>query len=125
MLGDRLRREVGCQLPDQPGTGDVLGQVTEFDEVLVEQHVHHREQQRGVRAGARRDVAIGEFGGTGAGGVDDGEPAATLPQRPQLSREIGRGGQTSVGDKRIGADDHQMIGAVEIGHGERDRATEH
>ena len=43
----------------------------------------------------------------------------------QLAGEVGRGGQTAVGDKGIRADDHQVVGAVEVGHGERDRAAEH
>ena len=57
--------------------------------------------------------------------VDDDEPAAALAQRPQLAGEVGGGGQTAVGDKGIRADDHEVVGAVEVGHGEGDRAAEH
>ncbi len=52
----------------------MLGQPSEIDEVLVEQHVHDGEQQRRIGAGPRRDVAVGQFGGAGAGRVDDDEP---------------------------------------------------
>ena len=70
------------------------------------------------------DVAVGEFGGAGAGRVDDGEPAAALAQRPELAGEVGGGGQTAVGHKGIRADDHQIVGAVEVGHREGDGAAE-
>ena len=70
-------------------------------------------------------MAIGQFGGAGAGRVDDDEPAAALAQRPQLAGKVRSGGQTAVGDKGIRADDHQIVGAVKIGHREGDGAAEH
>ena len=107
--------------------GDVLGHSPEIrcDKAFFEQRVDDGEQQGGIGAGARSDVAIGQFGGAGAGRVDDGEPAAALAQGAQLAGEVGSGGQTTVGDKGIRADDHQVVGAVEVGHGERDGAAEH
>ncbi len=87
--------------------------------------MHDGEQQGGVGAGTGSDVAIGEFGGAGAGRVDDDEPAAALAQGAQLAGEVGGGGQTTVGHKGIRADDDEVVGAVEVGHGEGDRAAEH
>ena len=108
MGGDGLRRELGGQGADLVDTVDVLGHSPEIRrQGLLEQHVHDREQQRGVGARARREVAIGEFGGAGAGRVDDDEPAAALAQRPQLAWEVGGGGQTAVGHKGIRADDRR------------------
>ena len=86
--GDGLRREVPW-----PGSrtcvdaGDVLGEPrSSVDKALFEQHVDDGEQQRGVGAGPRRDVAVGEFGGAGAGRVDDDEPAAARAQRRAACR---------------------------------------
>ena len=108
-------------------TVDVVGHSPEIrcDKALFEEHVHDGEQQRGVGARADGEVPIGQFGGAGAGRIDDGEPAAALAQRPQLAGEVGGGGQTPVGHKGIRADDHQVVGVVEVGHRERDRAAEH
>ena len=87
---------------------------------------HARRRTEGtVGARAWSDVAVGQFGGAGARRIDHGELAAALAQRPQLAGEVGGGGQTAVGHKGIRTDDHQIVGAVEIGHRERDRAAEH
>jgi hypothetical protein len=69
-------------------------------------------------------VPVGQLGGARASRIDDGEPAAALAQCPQLAGEIGGRRQTPVGHKGIRPDDHQIVGAVEIGHRERDRAAE-
>ena len=47
-------------------------------QILVEQHVDDAEQQRRVRARARREVPVGQFGGAGAGRVDHRQPAPRL-----------------------------------------------
>ena len=60
------------------------------DQVLLEQHMHDGEQQRGVGAGPRRDVPVGQFGGAGAGRVDDDQRAAALTQRRAACRESRR-----------------------------------
>ncbi len=61
--------------------------------------------------------------------VRAGSMTVSLPPRlrkaAQLAGEVRSGGQTTVGHKGIRADDHQVVGAVEVGHGERDRAAEH
>ncbi len=98
---------------------------SERHQVLVEQDVDDGEQQCRVGAGPRRHVPVGELGGAGAGRVDDDQRAAALTQAAQLAGEICGGGQAAVGHQRIRADDHQVVGAVEIGHGERDGAAEH
>ena len=92
-------------------------------QVLIEQHVDDGEQQCPVAAGARRDVAVGDFGGPGAVRVDDGQSAAAALEVFELAGEVGHRGHTSVGDQRIGPYDHQVIGALDVGHGERQRAA--
>ena len=86
--------------------------------------MHDGEQQRGIGAGAGREVAVGEFGGAGAARVDDGERAAAPAQALELAGEVGGGGQTAVGLQRVGADEQQVVGAVEVGHGDGDGAAE-
>ena len=83
MVGD----ELGCELVGQGAhlvdADDVIGEAAEVGhQVLVEQRVHDGEQQRRVRSGPGRDVAVGEFGGAGARRVDDRQPAAALAQAP-------------------------------------------
>lgn len=70
-------------------------------------------------------MPVGELRRLGAGWVDDDELAAALTQGPQLAGKIGRGGQAAVRHHRIRTDDHEVVSAVEIGHGERDRTAEH
>ncbi len=127
VVTDILRREPGRQAADVVEAVDVLGDAAEFrcDKAFFEKHVHDGEQESTVGAWPRSDVPVGHFGGAGAGRIDHGEPAAALPQCPQLAGEVGCGGQTAVGDKGIRADDHQVVGAVEVGHRECDRAAEH
>ncbi len=86
---------------------------------LLEQDVGHRGEQQGVGAGADRDVPVGELGGAGAARVDDGERAAARLERLELAGEVGRGAQTPVGLEGVGADEQQMVGAVEVGYGDR------
>ena len=123
--GDGVGPEVRCDGADLVDTVDMVGHRAEVDQTLVEEHVHDGEHQRRVGARAGSDVPIGEFGGAGAGGIDDDQLAAALAQRPQLAGKIGGGGQTAVGHKGIRADDDEVVRAVEVGHGERDRAAEH
>ncbi len=103
----------------------MVGELSELDQVLVEQHLHHGEQQRGIGTRARRQVTVGQRGGAGVGGIDHHQPAAATLQRAQLATEVGGRGQAPVGHQRVGADDHQVVGAVEVGHRESHRAAEH
>ena len=77
----------GRQRRDLVDADDVFGQSaeSEVDEALVEEHVHDREQQRGVGAGPGREVPVGQLGGAGAARVDDGQPAAAPAQRLELA----------------------------------------
>ena len=84
----------------------------------VEQDVGHGGQQGGVGAGADGDVPVGESRGAGAPRVDDGQGAAAGPQGPEPAGEVGGGAQTPVGLQGVGADEQQMVGAVQVGDGD-------
>ena len=83
--GDVVRREPVGQRTNVVDTADVFGHSPEVDKAFFEEHVHDREQQRGVGARPGSNVPIGQFGRACAGRVDDDEPAAALTQRPQLA----------------------------------------
>lgn len=76
---------------------EMRGQLPGVHEVFLEEHVGHRREEQRVGAGPDGDVAVGEFGGAGAAGVDDGEGAAAHPERLELAGEVGGGAQTPVG----------------------------
>ncbi len=92
---------------------------------LGEDHVHEREQQVRVGAGADEVVLVGDLGGARAPRVDDHDLAAALLDRAQAPAHVGRGQQAAVGGERVGAEDQQVVGAVDVRHRDRQRAAEH
>ncbi|GAA3506479.1 hypothetical protein GCM10019016_135940 [Streptomyces prasinosporus] len=117
--GEAVQRRRECVEPLEVGR-----QVSRVDESLVEQDVRHRREQQGVGAGADGDVPVGEAGGAGAARVDDGEGAAAGLQRPEPAREVRGGAQAAVGLQGVGADQQQVVGAVQVGHRDRVRVAE-
>ena len=89
--------------------------------------MHHREEKRGIGAGSNEIDARSRAGGFGAARIDDDDFAAALDdalRRPGASGIVIR---LPVRDSRIGADDEQVLGAIDIGNrnGGRKRAAEH
>ncbi len=117
----RLGREVRRQPLDLVDAGKVPGPLPHVDEALLEEHPHHREEQQGVGAGPDREMLVGQLRGTGAPGVDDGEPPAAAAQRPDPAREVGCGAQAPVGVQWVGADDQEVVGAVQVRYGDGQR----
>ena len=95
------------------------------DEVLAQQHVHQRQQQRGVAAGPDEQVLVGDLRRLGAAWVDHDHPAAPLVQRTHPVREVGHGHEGPVGGHRVGTDDEEEVGAVDVGHREQQLVAEH
>ena len=60
-------------------------------------------------------VLVGLAGRTRAPGVDHHELSAPRTQRSQAAAHIRGGHQAAVGGQRVGAQDQQVIGAVDIG----------
>jgi hypothetical protein len=118
-LGGGLRGEVLYRLAEFVGPLHQLGEFAEVGELLLEEDVRHGREQQRVGAGADGHVPVGEFGGTGAAGVDDGQGAAARLEGLELAGEVGGGAQAAVGFEGVGADQQQVVGAVEVGHGDR------
>ncbi|MCW2813962.1 MAG: hypothetical protein JWN84_1417 [Nocardioides sp.] len=122
-LADHLRvdaRDRCCALGAE--RRDQLGQAVEPVDVrrragqaLGEQHLQHRQQHRGVGAGAHEVVLVGDLGGLGAPRVDDDHPAFARLEVTDALGEVGHGHQRAVGGHRVGTDDHEQLGAVEVG----------
>ena len=54
------------------------------------------------------------------GSIDDDAPAA-LADAAQPPAHVGRGHQAAVGRERVGAEHEQVVGAVDVGHGNAER----
>ena len=94
-------------------------------QALFEDHVDEREQQVRVGAGADEVVLVGDLGGARAPRVDHHDLAAALLDRAQAPAHVGRRQQAAVGGERVGAEDQQVVGAVDVRHRDRQRAAEH
>ena len=123
------RHGLGAEGPGQRldlgGAHGVLGEPAGIGQALGEQHVGDREQQVRVRAGADEVVLGGLLGRSAAARVDDHDLAAALADRAQAAAHVGRGQQRAVGDQGVGAEDQQVVGAVDVGHGDAETAAEH
>ncbi len=123
---DRLWREVGRLVthaleslgqPDEsfPGTG----------EIVIEQDVDDREQEVGIGARPDEVVFVGLLGGAAAARIEDDELAAACPQRPEAAAHVGGGHQAAVRREWVRAEYEQVIGAIDIGDGDRRAGPEH
>ena len=86
----------------------------EVDQVLREQRVHDREQQRRVGAGCDRQPLVGAVGGAGAHRVDD-DDLAPLANSVDVAHHVGRSEQRSLRRGGVGAHDDQQVGALDVG----------
>ena len=58
-------------------------------------------------------------------GSIDHDLAAALADRAQASAHVGRGQQRAVRDQRVGAEDQQVVGAVDVGDRDAEPGAEH
>jgi hypothetical protein len=77
------------------------------------------------RAGADEVVLVGLARGARAPRVDDDDLAAARANRAQAPAHVGRREQAAVGGERVGAEDEQVLGAVDVGHRDGGAAAEH
>jgi hypothetical protein len=94
-------------------------------EPFREQHVDDREKEHRVRAGHDRQVLVGLFGRLRTAWVDNHNLPAPLAKRAHAAGEVGRGHQAAVRLERVRTHDHQVVAAVDVGHGHRQRRAEH
>ncbi|NYH14028.1 hypothetical protein GGD41_001256 [Paraburkholderia bryophila] len=87
-LGDarwRIAQRTGLQLSETHG---MFGDVRMIEQVLRDQHVHHAERQRAVRAGFQRNVLMAFFRGQRTIRIDRDQPCAPplglLGARPEM-----------------------------------------
>ena len=115
--GDQSR--AACRRVSTPSRW--LGEATEPHQLLVEQGVHHRQQQR--RIGARGDgqPLVGLGGGGGAHRVDDDHGV----DAPDDAHHVGRGQQRALRGRGVGAHDDEQVGALDVGHRESPPVSEH
>jgi len=87
--------------------------------------VQQRVEQQRVGAGADEVVLVGLTRGARAARVDHHDLAAAGADRAQAPAHVGRREQAAVGGQRVGAEDQQVVGAVDVGHGDGGAAAEH
>ena len=75
-----------------------------------------RSEEDGVGAGTDCDVLIGGLGGSGAARIDHDDLAAPVTNGLDAARVIGGGADTAVRHERVRAEQHEQVGAVEIGN---------
>lgn len=122
--GDGFRRELPYGFPEFVDAFDLRRQRSEIGELLLEEDLGEGGEQQGVRSGPDRDVPVGELSGAGTARVDDGQRAAALAERLELAREVGRGAEAAVGVEGVGAEEQQMVGAVQVRDGDGDGVAE-
>jgi hypothetical protein len=69
-------------------------------------------------------VLVGHPRGTRAPRIDDDDLAAAGADRAQAAAHVGRGEQAAVGGQRVGAEDQQVVGAVDVRHRDRRAVAE-
>ena len=69
-----------------------------------------------VGAGPDEVVLVGLLRRSGCAAGRPRRAAAAGPDRPQPAAHVGRGHQAAVGRERVGAEDQQVVGAVDVGH---------
>ena len=100
----------------------ISGQVRQ---ALGEEDVEHPEEQEGVAARPDRNVLGRARRGLGATRVDDNDGAAPLYDVAQPMPGAWRAHQRAVRDGRVGAEDEEVVRAVDVGDGEQAEVPEH
>ena len=103
----------------------MVANVSQRDESLGEQGVHDRKEEVRVGAGPDEQVLVGFFGRLRAAGVDDDELASPGPELPDPPRVVGRGHEAAVRRERVRAQDHEVVGAVDVGDRDAQAGAEH
>ncbi len=132
LCGDarRIRGEFGRERPECRRkfveSGDVPGDVVAgIGEPLVDHRVRDRGEQQRIGPRTDRDPLVGLLRGARQAGIDHDQPASTGPHRLDTPGEVGCRTHAAVRRIRVRAEDHQVVGAVEIGHRDRHRRPEH
>ncbi len=101
---------------------DVLARI---GEPVGDEHVGDRREQQGVGARADRHPFVGLLGGLRTARIDHHDLAAARPDRLDAAGEVRGGAHAAVRGVRVGPEQHEMIGAVEVGNRHGQWRTEH
>ncbi|CAB4346949.1 unannotated protein [freshwater metagenome] len=107
---ERLRRLLNLFDPVQQPVEVVAG----CDQSFVEERVDDREAEQRVAAGADEVVLVGGLCCARATRVDHDDLAATLSDLLHPAAEVGRRHHRTVRNERVGAEDQQVVGAVNV-----------
>jgi hypothetical protein len=86
--GDSRRAPLRDKVTQRVDSVDQLGDWSEVDQVVGEEHVDHREKQRRIRTRGDRQPLACPIGGAGATGIDHDDLAATFLNRVDLAHEV-------------------------------------
>ena len=81
-------------------------------------------EQRRIRARTDRHVEVGPLGRPRPSRVDDDDAAAAAADRLEAAGPVGRRGEAAVRLERVGAEEQQEVGAVDVGDRDRERVPE-
>jgi hypothetical protein len=95
------------------------------DAPFREEHVHHREQEGGVGTGYDEVMLVGARRRLAAARIHHDELAASGSQCRQALADARRRHQAAVRDHRVRAQDEQVVGSIDVGHGGAQRASVH
>lgn len=122
---DPFRGPVGDQVRDRVEAIGERRQAAKVDQVLVHQHVHHRQQQQDVVRRPDRVVFVGPLGRCGAPRVDHHHPAASGTQFAQAVLDAAGRHQAAVGLQRVGPQDKEVVRAFHVRDREQQLVPEH
>ncbi|CAM5741852.1 hypothetical protein MAUB1S_02747 [Mycolicibacterium aubagnense] len=123
-LRDSLRTGAADQSLEFVPSGRDLIESRCIAKIFIDQHVQHAEQQVRVAAGAHRHVLVGHPGGLRPAGVDDDDCAAALADRLDAAFGARHDRHRTVRHRGVGAENHQPLGAVDIGDRDQDVGAE-
>ncbi len=84
-------------------------------EPLGEEHVAHREEERGVGAGQDRHPLVGVVGGAGAPRVDDDDLATARADAVELTEDVGAREERTARRLGVAAHADEVVGALDVG----------
>ena len=123
--GHALRREPCRELAQLRDAISERLKSPRLREPFGEHHLQQRQQQQRITARPDEVMRVGQRGRFGTSRIDHHNASAARPYRRESIGDAGRRHEAAVRHRRIGAEDQQMVGAVQIGDRDQQRMTEH
>ena len=122
---DALGGEVDRRGPHHVDAVDVGADGTEVDEVLGEEHVHHREEERGVGAGNDGDPLVGAVRGARPTRVDHHDLATAGADAVELAEDVRTREERPLRRLRVPAHDDPVVRPGDVRRRDRPHAPVH